>query len=209
MAAQDVLAPHAVGHLGGAVLPHLADDHRRGLLCPGGGVDTGDEIVGQLIGHVQPPAVRPRPQPPADHAVLVPEDEPAIAGVGLIHGGQGIDTPPALILVGPADELEPAAIGGVPALAGPHVGIEAVAVKIPADKARVVEHPVQHHPHAPLVGLVAQTGEVLVAAQHGVDAVIVRRAIAVVLRRLENEVRPPTSPVGSGIRLRQKRSGKI
>ncbi len=73
VAAQDVLAPHAVGHLGGAVLPHLADDHRRGLLCPGGGVDAGDEIVGQLVGHVQPPAVRPGPQPPADHRVLIPK----------------------------------------------------------------------------------------------------------------------------------------
>ena len=52
----------------------------------------------------------------------------------------------------------------------------------------MVEHSVQHHPHAPTVGLVAQTGEVGVGAQHGVDLVIVGGAVAVVLRRLEDGV---------------------
>ncbi len=188
VAPQDVLPAHPVGHFGGPVLPHLADDHRVGLLRPGGGVDTGHKVVGQLVGHVQPPAVCPRPQPPADHAVLAAEDEVPVAGVVLVDGGQGVDAPPAVVFVGPLGKAKPGAVGGVLALLCPRLGVEAVAVEVAAHIAGVVKHAVQHHPHPPPVGLVAQPGKILVGAQHRVYPAVVGGAVAVVFRRLEDGV---------------------
>ena len=98
---QDVPAAHAVGDLVGAVLPHLADDYRLRLGLPGGGVDAVDKVVGQLVGHVQPPAVRPGGQPAADDAVRAAEDIPAVGGIGLIDGGEGVDAPPGVVFVRP------------------------------------------------------------------------------------------------------------
>ena len=146
----------------------------------------GHEVVGELVGHVQPPAVRAGPEPPADHRVLPAEDELPVGGVVLVHGGQGVDAPPALVLVGPLIEVVPGVVGGVLALVGPQLRVEAVPVEIAAHKAGVVEHPVQHHPHPRLVGLSAQAGEVLLGAQHGVDGAVVGGAVPVVLRRLKD-----------------------
>ena len=188
VAPQNVLAAHAVGHLGGPVLPYLADDHRVGLLRPGGLVNAVDKAVRQLVGHVQPPAVRPCPQPPADHAVLPAEDELLVGGVVFIDGGQSVNPPPALVPAGPLGEVEPGAVRGVLALLCPRLRVEAVAVEVAAHIAGVVEHPVQHHPHTPPVSLGAQAGEVLVGAQHGVHTAVIGGAVAVVLRRLKDGV---------------------
>ena len=71
VAAQDVLSPDPIGDLGGTVLPHLADEQGPGLLRPGGGVNPGHKVIGQLISHIQAPAVRPPPAasggPPSSH----------------------------------------------------------------------------------------------------------------------------------------------
>ena len=69
---------------------------------------------------------------------------------------------------------------------GPQLRVEAVPVEIAAHEAGVVEHPVQHHPHIPAVGLPAQAGEVLLTAQHGVDGAVIGGAVPVVLRRLKD-----------------------
>ncbi len=68
-------AAKAVGDLVGGILPHFADDDGVGLFRPGGGVDGMDHKVGQFVGHIQPPAVRPCPEPGADDAVF-PGDVP-------------------------------------------------------------------------------------------------------------------------------------
>ena len=188
VAPQDVLAAHTVGHLGGAVLPHLADDHRVGLFRPGGPMDARHKVVGQLVGHIQPPAVRAGPEPAADHAVLTAEDKVPIGGVIFVHSRQGVDAPPAVVLMGPLGKVEPGAVRGVPALAGSGLGVEAVAVEVAAHKAGVVKHPVQHHPHTQPVGLIAQPGEILVCPQHRVHPAVVGGAVAVIFRRLEDGV---------------------
>ena len=85
-------------------------------------------------------------------------------------------------------ELEPGPVGGALALHRPWLRVIAVPVKVAADKAGVVEHPVQHHPHPPAVGLPAQLGEVLVGPQHWVHPAVISCAVAVVLRRFEDGV---------------------
>ena len=104
----------------------------------------------------------------------------------LVHCRQGVDPPPALIPVGPLLKAVPGIPGGVLALVGSRLRVEAVPVEVAADKAGVVEHPVQHHPHSQAVGLPAELGKVLLTAQHGVDPAVIRCAIAVVLCRLKD-----------------------
>ena len=104
----------------------------------------------------------------------------------LVHRGKGVNAPPALILVRPVNKVKPGAVGRILTLASAGSGIEAVAVEVAADIADMVEHAVQHHPHAPLVGHLAQLGKVLLGAQHGVNVAVIGGTVAVVLRRLKD-----------------------
>ena len=150
-------------------------------------MDTGHKVIGQLVGHVQPPTVCAAAQPGAHHRVLIAEDEVPVARIALLHGGQGVDAPPGLILVRPVSKLKPRAIGGVPVPAGPLVlAVGAVAVEVAAHPAGVIEHAVQQNADAHFVRLFAQALKVLVRAQHGINAAVIRRAVAVVLRRLKD-----------------------
>ena len=181
-------AADPIGDLGGAVLPHLPNDHGVGVGRPDGLMELADEVVGQLVGHVQPPAVRPGLQPAAHNAVFPPDDIVPVGVLPFVDGGQGIDAPPGVEPVGPVLEVEPGVIGTLPGLGRPRLGVEAVAVEIAADKAGVVEHTVQNDPHPPGVGSLAQSGKIRVTAQHGVYVLIIGGAVAVVFRRLENGV---------------------
>ena len=149
-------------------------------------MELAHKLVGELVGHVQPPAVGSRLQPPADDAVLAVHDVVHIALLPLVHRRQGVDAPPGLILVRPVGEAVPGVVGGLPGLVGPQAGVGAVPVEVLAHEALVVEHPVQHDVHAPGPGGGAQQGEVLVGAQHGVHLLVVAGAIAVVLRSLKD-----------------------
>ena len=186
IAPQQVLPADRVSNLVGAVLPHLPDDHRLRLGLPDGGAEGVDKVVGQLVGHVQPPAVRPGAQPPADDAVGGADDVVHVARLALVDGGEGVDAPPGVVFVRPVGEVIPAVIGGGLGLAGPHGGVGAVPVEVFAHIALVVEDSVQQHPHAPGVGGGAQGAKGLLRAQHGVDLLVVPGAVAVVLRPLKD-----------------------
>ena len=69
-----------------------------------------------------------------------------------------------------------------------HAVVAAVAVKIQAVVARVVEHAVQQHAHAALAGLLAQAGQIGLRAQHGVHAGIIAGIIAVIAARQKDGV---------------------
>ena len=186
LAAQQIPPALAVGDLVAAVLPHLAQQEAVGLLLVHGTANFGNEVVRQLVGHVQPPAGGPLPQPVPHHGVSVPDDEPAIAVRRLLHRRQGPDAPPGVVILRPGVEGVPIIILGLPALGRPQLRIESLGVEIPAVAAGVVEHPVQHHPDAPAPGLPAQGAEVLLGAQHGVNAPVVRRVVPVVAVGLKN-----------------------
>ena len=81
-------AAYAIGDLAAAVLPHLADDHTVGFLGPDRLVEPRDKIVRQFVRHIQPPAVRARPQPPADDAVLPGEDILSVIWIVFLYSGE-------------------------------------------------------------------------------------------------------------------------
>ena len=153
--AQQIPPPLGIGDLIAAVLPHLAQQVAIRLFILDGAADTGDEVAGQLIRHVQSPAVRAAPQPVPYHAVLALEDELPVGGPLLVDGGQRFHAPPGVVVRGPGVEAVPVVIGGVLTLGRPKLRIKAVRVEIPASRPGVVEHAVQHHPHPPFVGLPA------------------------------------------------------
>ncbi len=183
-----MLPAHAVGDLRGAVLPDLPDDHAVRLLLPNRLVDALDEEVRQLVRHIQAPAVRAGAKPAADDAVLSGVDVILVPRVVLLHRGQGVDAPPALVHIRPVREAVPGVVRALPALGGALSGVGAVAVEVAADEARVVEHAVQNHPDAPAVRLTAQGAEIVLRAQHGVDLLVVAGAVPVVFRRLKDGV---------------------
>ena len=184
--AQQVLPAAVIGDLVAAVLPDLPQQEAVRLLLHHRPADAGDELVRQLVGHVQPPRVRPGPEPAADDGVLALHDEVDIPRVVLVHRRQGVDAPPALVAHRPLPEGVPGDIGALPALGGPQGGVRVVGVEVAAVVAGVVEHAVQHHPDPPLPGLGAQAAEVALRAQHGVDLVVVPGVVAVVAVGLED-----------------------
>ena len=186
LTAQQIPPPLGVGDLIGAVLPHLADqDAVRGRLLHGG-ADLLQKPVRQLIRHIQPPAGSSGTQPPADNGVLGVNDEIHIRGRGLLHRWQSADAPPGVVGIRPVVEPVPAVPGRVLALGCAQGGVIAVGIEVHALGSGVVEHAVQNHPHPPLSGLGAESAEIGLRAQHGVDAGIVRCVITVVGGGLEN-----------------------
>ena len=158
-----------------------------GLLGQLGGLDLGDEVVGQLVGHVKAPAAGTGAQPLAHHAVLA-ADELAVLGVALIQVGQGVNAPPAAVGTVGA-QLVPATIGRVLALEGAYAVVVAVAVEVQRVGSGMVEHAVQDDGDAALAGLVAQALEALLVAQHRVDLQVVARVVAMRRLRLEDGVK--------------------
>ena len=107
--------------------------------------------------------------------------------VQLLDARERADAPPGLVIVGIMVEAIPAAVRRI------GVGRRAVAkhmlrVKIDAVAARVGEHAVENDAHAARVSSVTQGAEVLLRAEHGIRAAIIRRIIAVVRPRHENRV---------------------
>ena len=110
LAAQQVSAPLGVGDLVAAVLPDLTQQVSPGLFRVDGRADALDKVAGQLVGHIQPPAVRAAAQPMPDHAVLIAEDEVTVSRLRLIDGGQGLHAPPGVVVRRPRVEAVPAVI---------------------------------------------------------------------------------------------------
>ena len=195
MAAQQVLPPDAVGHFVGAVLPYLAQHYGVRVLLPHRLPQTGDEGVRQLIRHVQPPPVRPRPEPAADDGMFGSVDVLPVAGTVLVQRGQGGDAPPAVVVVRPVLPL-------IPGVVGRGLRLSRVA-EVAGGGAGVAEHPVQQHPHPAGVGGVAEGAKVRFRAQERVDGLVVGGAVAVVLCRAEDgaEVEGLHAQVGQKVQL--------
>ena len=186
LGALEVLAELAVGHLVGGVLPDLADQHAVGLLGKKRALDLGDELVGELVGHVEAPAARSLAQPVADHAGAPADELVKVLAVGA-HGGEVLVAPPAgvgTVLV----EGEPVAVRRALALPRARLGIGAKAVEVAGVGAHVVEDAVQDDRDAVLLGVHAQGPEALLVAEQRIDAQVVRRVVAVVARRLKDRV---------------------
>ena len=184
--AQQIPPPMGVGDLVAAVLPHLAQQEAVWLLGLHGLSNFSDEVIGQLVRHIQSPAVGPLPQPVPHHGVLTPHDEVPIGGRLLVHRRQSPYAPPRIVVRGPRMEAVPVEIERILTLGRPQLRVEAFGVEVAAVAAGVVEYAVQQHPDAPPVGLPAQLAEVLLRPQHGVDAAVIGGVVAVIAVRLEN-----------------------
>ena len=183
---QQVLPAAGVGNLVAGVLPDLPQDHGVRVRLLHGGAELFDELIGQLVGHVQPPAGGPGPQPALHNGVLPGDDIVHVVRAVLPDVGQGADAPPGVVGPRPLPELEPVVVRTLLTLGGPQGGVKAVGVEVDALRARVVEHAVQNYPDAPLFRLGAEIFKILLGAQHGVDPGVVRRVVPVVGGGLED-----------------------
>ena len=186
LVAQEVAAQLAIAHLVGGVLPDLAQHERVRTLGKRGGRELLDEVVGQLVHHVEPPAARAGAQPVA-HGPVLAKHERAEARVVLLEVGQVLDAPPAEVLPILA-YLEPGAVGRVLALGGTDPVVVAKGVEVTRVAAGMVEDPVEDDRDAHLRGLGAEPAELALVAQHGVHGEVVARVIAMPARRLEDGV---------------------
>ena len=184
--ALEVLAQLAVGELVGGVLPDLADQHPVGLLREKRLLDLRDELVRELVGHVEAPAAGAGAQPVADDALTAADELVELLAVRA-HAREVLVSPPAG--VGPVVvEGEPVAVAGALSLPGARLAVGAEAVEVARVGAHVVEDAVQDDRDAVLLGVDAQGAEALLVAKHRVYAQVVGRVIAMVARRLEDGV---------------------
>ena len=186
LAAQKVLAAPGVGDLRRAVLPDLTEKIGVGVLLVYRRADLFDELVGQLVGDVEPPAGRARAQPALDDGVVALDDVVNITLFELVDRGQVLDAPPRVILVREGVEAVPAVVGRLLALRRAEVVVEAVGVEVDALAPCVVEDAVEHHVDAVLLRLRAERAEVRFIAEQRVDALIAGCVVAVVGRGLKN-----------------------
>ena len=188
--ALEVLAQHPVGGLVRRVLPDLADKHAVFLLGKNGVLDLGDELVGELVGHIHAPTRRAGAQPLADHAVLAADQLMVVLGVRAVRRHVLVAPPAGVGAV--VVESEPVRVLALLAvLVGlPRAWLLEVLVTVEVDgvAAAVVPHAVENNGDAHLGGLVAQAAERRLVAQHRIDAQVVGRVVAVVARRLEDRV---------------------
>ena len=145
--AHQVAAAHAVGRLVRGVLPDFAEHERVFVEAFYRAVQAVDKAVGQLIGHIEPPAGRARLEPAADDAAFA-VDVRVIGRVALAHVRQGDEIPPAFVVVRPAAERIPRVVGGLLRAVGAAVSVAALAVEIDAVAARVAEHAVEQNADA-------------------------------------------------------------
>ena len=186
--AQGVLALVAVALLDGGVLPDLAQQQ----VVLAAGLDLfahqGDDLVGQLVCHIQPEAGGPQPQPAVKDAALAGDHVLLPAGFALVDLGQGVKPPPAAVVFPVAEEVEPPVVGGLLPLVGAQVVVVLQFVEVDAVAAGVGEHPVTEDADAALLGLEAEAGKGGVAPQQGVHLLVVAGVVAMVGVGLHNGV---------------------
>ena len=85
-------------------------------------------------------------------------------------------------------EAVPVSVRGVRVLCGAHRGIKAVVVEVNALRTGVIEHTVQNDMHPQLMGGAAQSAEILLGAQQGIDLAVIGGIVAVVGGGLENGI---------------------
>ena len=183
---QEIAAELAVAHLVRGVFPYLAEHEAVFAFGERGGLDLLDHVIGELVGHVQAPAVRPLAEPVADHAVGAEQALLHELGV-FVERGHVADTPPAVVgavLV----EVVGVAPGRILALISAHAGVVAVLVEVARVVARVVEDAVEDDRDAELLGCGAQITKVLVGTEDGVDLEVVAGVVAVAALGLEDRV---------------------
>ena len=112
--------------------------------------------------------------------MLALDDVVNITFFRLVDGGQVLDAPPCVVIVGEGVEAVPAVVGRLLTLRRAERGIEAVGVEIDAFSPRVVENAVEQHADAALARSFAERAEVLLRAEQGVDALVAGRVVAVV-----------------------------
>ncbi len=186
LAAQQVLAALGVGDLRRAVLPDLAEKISVGALLVHRRANFGNELVGELVGDVEPPAGCASAQPVLDNGIITLDDVVNITFFQLVDCGQVLDAPPGVVLVGEWVEVVPAVVGRLLALRRAEVVVKAVGVEIDALSPRVVEDTVEHHVDAALFRLRAERAEVRFIAEQRVNALIAGGVVAVVGRGLED-----------------------
>ncbi len=138
-----------------------------------------------LAGHVEPPAVDAlaRPVFPHLHQVLA---DVRVVGVEL---RQRRDAPPGVVVGrGVVVRVQRPALDVEPVDPGRFRTVLQQVAELEEPPAGVVEDPVQHHPHAPLVAVVEKTPEGALASEDRVHAVVVVGVVAMVGGRLEDGI---------------------
>ena len=174
-----VPAADAVGLLVGGILPHLADEQGIGLQLPQPLFKQKYKLVGQFIHHIQPEAVGTQLQPVLQHRVGAGDDVFDEALVHLVHGGQGVEAPPAVVVIRPLVEGVPAGIRGVLGAVGSLASEGSLLVKVETVGAGVGIDPVQNHPDAPGVGGLAHGSKIRLRTQHGVGGLVIACIVTV------------------------------
>ena len=186
--AQQVGAAVVKAELGCGVLPHLAQQKLFRAYPLDGGADLLNKFVRQLVGHIQTETGSTTAQPCVDDAALA-GDELHKGGGLLIDLRQGLEAPPAAVaalVLGV--KVVPAAVGGVGVAVSAALAVAALAVEVPAVRAGVAEHAVQHDADAVLGSLAAEHFKLLVGAQQRVYVQVVGGVVAVVGVRLKDGV---------------------
>ena len=177
-----------VSGLVGGILPNFSQHIGIGIDLLDPVVKELDELVRQLVSHIQTEAVNALLQPEGDDAVFAGDDEIHKGRIHLVDSGQGIKAPPGVVDMGPAVEGEPAVVGRLLGIEGADAVKLAFPVEVGAVGAGVGVHAVQDHPDAPGMGGVHHFTEILQSAQHGVGNHVIAGVVTVAGEALGNGV---------------------
>ena len=117
-----------------------------------------------------------------------PCNELHVGGRKLVDLRQRRESPPGAVAVRPGAEIIPFKIRRFSGLICAGLRITAIAVEVYAVVPRVGKHPVENDVHPRFLRRRNEHAEVALIPQHGVNAKIVRRVVAVVCGRFKDRV---------------------
>ena len=180
LSAQQIFPQVVIADFMAGILPDLSHQQRIGFFRLAGTANRRNKRIRQLVGHIQPPAGSPQPQPFADHAPLSAYKLP-ISRVVFFYVRQGIHAPPAFIarrmLV---TKAVPAVIGAFGFVIGPRLRVISISVKIDAVVSGMAEHTVQNDADPHRLSLCAKRLKIRIRAESRVNGHVIRRVIFMV-----------------------------
>ena len=186
--AAEVLPLLAVTDLVRSIFPDFADEDGVGLFLFQRMVELAQEGHGQFIDDVQAPAADAFVQPVFEDAVFAVDDEIHIRRRRLFDIGQVRYAPPRFIVVGILLEAVPFIVRRLLRLIGADAGIVAEAVEVNAVGPGMAEDAVKDDVDACFFGGLAESGKFFIRPQHGVDAEVIGRTVAVIAGTFKNRV---------------------
>ena len=186
--AREVFPLLAVADLIRRVFPDFTDEDGVGIFFFQGLIELPQERNGQLVDDIEAPTADALIEPVFEDAFFLVNDEIHVRRRRFFDVGQIRHAPPRFVFIRIVGESEPFVVRRFLRLVSTDTGIMAEAVEVDAVGPGMAENAVEDDGHAGLFGRFTEGGKFFIGPQHGIDAEIIGRAVAVIARTFKDGI---------------------